>query len=173
MAFFRDLRRYLSVFVNNTASNPIPITGEITSEQGPTQFVKDTVDTEVNLDTATPANNEPLPTNLYNEDGERGVEGNTIEVSATGTLSSYATIPASTTSVLLISATAKRVQTIITNTSNKRLWISTTTPALTTVPRYLDKDETMFITTWRGAFYGIWDTGATSGSADIEEIYAP
>ena len=44
--------------------------GNFVVSQGPIQFVKDTVSTEVEIDTAVPANNEPLPVGMYvNKDG--------------------------------------------------------------------------------------------------------
>ena len=41
-------------------------------------FVKDGADTEVEIDTVTPANNEPLPTALYNDKGLQGTSTNPL-----------------------------------------------------------------------------------------------
>lgn len=48
---------------------------------GPVQFVKDAVDTTVEIDTATPVNNELLPVALYNLLGLMGTKDNTLGVS--------------------------------------------------------------------------------------------
>lgn len=145
----------------------IPITGSFSS--GPIQFVKDTVDTEVELDTSTPANNEPLPTNLYNEDGERGQGKNAIEVERKADTDDNTTVSAATVSTLIVSSNDDRVQVIITNNSNKRMWLKFTSPATTDTARFLDKDDSWIINSWNGDIYGIWDTGAT-GNCSIEEL---
>lgn len=51
-------------------------TGTVTPS--PVQFVKDTIDTEVEIDTTTPANNEPLPVALYNAKGLQGTNVNPL-----------------------------------------------------------------------------------------------
>ena len=47
--------------------------------QGPVQFVLDTVDTEVEEDTGTPANNRPLPVKLITSDGENPTGAGSVD----------------------------------------------------------------------------------------------
>ncbi len=74
---------YIKTKVINSGAEPIPITGSISTTPGPLQFVKDTVDVEVVLDTVTPSNNKSLPVDLYDSNGQRGTVSNPIVVSAT------------------------------------------------------------------------------------------
>lgn len=51
-------------------------------------YIKDGSKTSVTIDTVTPANNDPLPTALYDEDGAQGTSANPLGISifdATGT----------------------------------------------------------------------------------------
>lgn len=76
------------------------------------------------------------------------------------------TVAASVTSVLLRAANSTRKQISIRNTSTKVLCICFFTPATTSTPFCLNKDEVWVFDKYKGDIYGIWDTGAT-GSAFI------
>lgn len=83
MAKTIDLRRQRKVEVNGlTFTNDDKLrvdaafSGTITT--GAIEFEKNGVDSTVALDTSNPANNNPLPVNLFNENGERGTEDNPL-----------------------------------------------------------------------------------------------
>lgn len=52
----------------------------VTTSQGPVQFVRDGVDTEVNEDTVTPANNRGLPVTIVGAAGEVQITAGSLEV---------------------------------------------------------------------------------------------
>lgn len=83
---------------------------------------------------------------------------------------STTTVAAGVTSVLLKSALTTRRQVTIRNTSTKNLYICMFTPATTATPFVLSKDEAWVFPKFRGAMYGIWDTGATGNAYITEEI---
>jgi len=67
------------------ASGEILISGNIITSNGPIQFVLDAVDTEVEEDTATPANSRPLPVKLLSDTGvEFGTSSVPIRIDPTG-----------------------------------------------------------------------------------------
>lgn len=149
----------------------LKVTGSFTSSQGPTQFNKDTVPTEVSLDTVTPANNDPLPIDLYDVNGQRGTLTNPIVVNPGrfGDTPDVSTVAASTSSVSLVSADTTRKQVIVVNNSNKILWISYVSPAVLGKGYPLDKNAILIEDVYRGAMYGIWESGVT-GNAQVTDV---
>lgn len=87
MSTEKDLRKQKKIKVANDPSDPLNVTGTIAATPGPAQYVHNGVDTEVELDTATPANNRPLPVDLYDINGQRGTTSNKLQVNDASGLS--------------------------------------------------------------------------------------
>ena len=92
-----------------------------------------------------------------------------LEVQTTAESQSTITVNAQDMSILLKAANKERREIWIRNTSSKVLYICPFTPATTDTPIVLNKEEILISETYNGAYYGIWDSGAT-GKAIITEF---
>ena len=79
------------------------------------------------------------------------------------------TVAASVTSVLLKAANSARKEIVIRNDSVKPMYICLFTPATFATPFKLGKDEVWVMSKWKGAIYGIWETGATDNAYITEQ----
>lgn len=92
-----------------------------------------------------------------------------VSSSTFGDNSSDDSIPANTSSVLLKTANTKRKEVIIVNNSDRVLWIRFESPAILDRGIKLNLNETHIEDRFRGAIYGIWDSGVT-GTGQITEV---
>lgn len=67
--FYNPSDQKTYVLDGDPATFAVPVTGSFTTTSGPVQYVRNGVDTEALVDTATPANNRPLPFSLFAGDG--------------------------------------------------------------------------------------------------------
>ena len=86
-----------------------------------------------------------------------------------GNNSNNISILASSSSALLVTADSQRLEAIILNNSNKRMWIKYGTTASIGEGIYLDSGEILIEDIYRGQIYSIWETGV-SGTAEIITI---
>lgn len=107
------------------------------------------------------------------EDNTDGVEALLVDIEAHlngqgkfGDTPDVTEVTASTASTALITSDATRKQVIIVNNSNQKMWISYVDPAALDKGFPLDKNDILIEDVYRGAMYGIWDTGV-SGTAEI------
>ncbi len=77
----------------------------VTTSQGPVQFVRDGVDTEVNEDTVTPANNRGLPVTIVGAAGEVQITAGSLEVHLDSANDSVAAVQSGTWNITNVSGT--------------------------------------------------------------------
>lgn len=82
----------------------------------------------------------------------------------------HTNIPASETSVLLVSSRPTRAEVIIYNDSNKYMYVCAFSPAVLGSGIYLQPRTGVILDKTSRAIHGIWETGAT-GKAVIQEFY--
>lgn len=83
---------------------------------------------------------------------------------------SQSTIAVSTSDILIKAANPLRKQLYVINHSTKIAWISRNSPAIVGQGIPLAKDEIYIEDIYRGAFHGIWETGASGTFTVIEDI---
>jgi len=104
-----NVMRYMTTKVDSS--------GSLITTPGPTQFVLNTVDTEVNEDTGTPANNRPLPVKLVDADGDTPAFLTPVDfLDVSPHIPSTTTIPKSSDNaisvVAVVAADIKKIQVI-------------------------------------------------------------
>lgn len=126
-------------------------------------------DAQIVLETAIKLNTDYLDVALSTRASEATQLG-VLETISLGSNQVTTIVAGSVTSVLLVSARAKRKEVIVRNDTNKKMYICPFTPATTATAIVLGAGQEWVLDKYDGAYYALWETGVT-GNAYVTDFY--